>query len=90
MLVFHKKGRLCVLYYSFHNLDDNLLMKLQLDVNIILILNLRLFLPHLPWSGLHPCCVHAHWMRAHVLVELQPEEVRLLRFVQEDGEARRQ
>ena len=54
------------------------------------VLNLRLWVPHLPWSGLHPCSVHAHRMRAHALVELQPEEVRLLRFVQEDGEARRQ
>ena len=70
------KGRLCpVLQFP---LSYNLLMKLQLDVNITLILNLRLFLPHLPWSGLHPCSVHAHRMRAHVLVELQPEEVQLL------------
>ena len=65
-------------------------IQLQLDVKIILILNLRLFFPHLPWPGLHPCSVHAHRMRAHVLVELQPQKVHLLRFVQEDGEARRQ
>ena len=37
-------------------------IQLQLGVNIILILNLRLFLPHLPWPGLHPCSVHAHRM----------------------------